>query len=160
MVWMLSQLIALGWSRPFCGPTRTSVDRPRMVLVMGATVTLVRRGRISSRVRTTTGRGLSRRAMCSGRMTSYGGSVEVAEHGPGGRRGEPLQIRVVTVLGQDREVAHGQLPPPLTLHRPGHHRGPARRLVGGHELVHEVDQLVRQPHSDLLTHTKTIPPWD
>src|ERR1700754_2285645 len=101
---MLSQEMALGWSRPFSGPTRTSVDRPRIVLVIGATVTLVRRGRISSRVSTTTGRGLSSRAMCSGRT-----SVEVAEHGPGGRGRQTLEVGVVAVLAQDRQVAGGQL---------------------------------------------------
>lgn len=40
-------------------PTDTSVCSPRLVDVIGATVTQARNGRTSSRVRTTTGRSLS-----------------------------------------------------------------------------------------------------
>src|SRR5689334_5142730 len=157
MVWMLSQEIALGWSSPFCGPTSTSVERPRIVLVIGATVTLVSRGRMSSRVSTTTGRGLSSRAMCSGRTVSY--SVEV-EDGARGGGGQAVEVVVPAVLAQDGEVACGQFAAALAFHRPGDHGRPARCLVGGHEFVHEVDQLVRQPNGDLFAHTKTIPLWD
>ena len=45
----LSQLTTLSCLTPFAGPTGTSVDRPRMVLVIGATVTRLRWGRTSSR---------------------------------------------------------------------------------------------------------------
>lgn len=68
MVWMLSQLTTLSRSRPLAGPTGTSVEMPRTVEVIGATVTRARWGRISSRVRTTTGRTLSRRAVWMGRI--------------------------------------------------------------------------------------------
>jgi hypothetical protein len=56
---MLSQLTTLSWVSPLTRPTGTSVDSPRMVVVMGAIVTRARCGRTTSRVRTKTGRVLS-----------------------------------------------------------------------------------------------------
>jgi hypothetical protein len=41
-VTMLSQLITEAWPRPLRRPTGTSVDSPRIVVVIGATVTRVR----------------------------------------------------------------------------------------------------------------------
>ncbi|CCW11331.1 hypothetical protein EBESD8_18690 [Rhodococcus aetherivorans] len=56
---MLSQLTTESFFNPFAGPTGTSVDNPRTVPVIGATVTLPRCGRTNSRVNTNTGRVLS-----------------------------------------------------------------------------------------------------
>src|ERR1700691_2892774 len=63
IVLMLSQLTTEGPARPFAVSTGTSLESPRIVVVIGATVTVERRGRTSSRVRTRTGRALSRCAM-------------------------------------------------------------------------------------------------
>jgi hypothetical protein len=56
---MLSQLTTLSWSSPLRGPTRTSVVSPRLVLVMGATVTQDNRCSFACRVRMSAGRRLS-----------------------------------------------------------------------------------------------------
>src|SRR5580698_9996912 len=66
---MLSQLTTEGPARPLSVSTGTSVESPRMVVVIGATVTVFRCGRTSSRVRTSTGRALSRCAMWIGRIS-------------------------------------------------------------------------------------------
>src|ERR1044072_2172649 len=65
---MLSQLTTEGPARPLALSTGTSVESPRMVVVIGAIVTAVMCGRTSSRVRTSTGRALSSRAMWIGRI--------------------------------------------------------------------------------------------
>lgn len=56
---MLSQLTTLGWSRPLRGPTGISLVMPRMVLVIGATVTQLRRWSFDALVRMSAGRRLS-----------------------------------------------------------------------------------------------------
>jgi hypothetical protein len=56
---MSLQLTTLSCVSPLTRPTATSVDSPRMVVVMGAMVTRVRCGRTASRVRTRSGRVLS-----------------------------------------------------------------------------------------------------
>src|SRR5664279_3970869 len=69
MVVMLSQLTTDGLESPFAASTCTSVESPRIVVVIGATVTVTRCGRTSSRVRTSTGRALSSCATWIGRIT-------------------------------------------------------------------------------------------
>jgi hypothetical protein len=49
---MLSRLMTHAWSSPSAVPTATSTERPRIVLVIGATVTRLLRGRTWSRVKT------------------------------------------------------------------------------------------------------------
>src|SRR5215217_2775725 len=59
-------------SNPFAGPTDTSVDSPRIVLVIGAIVTVFICGRTISRVSTSTGRALSSAATWIGRIKGRG----------------------------------------------------------------------------------------
>src|SRR5947209_3230087 len=59
---MWSQAMTDRSSSPFAGPTATSVESPRIVFVIGATVTVFKCGRTTSRVSTSTGRVLSNRA--------------------------------------------------------------------------------------------------
>src|SRR5829696_7609794 len=65
---MLSQLTTEGPARPLALLTGTSVESPRIVVVIGAIVRVVICGRTSSRVRIRTGRALSSRAMWIGRI--------------------------------------------------------------------------------------------
>ena len=67
IVCTLSQEITLAISRPFVGPTGTSVGNPLALDVIGATVTCVMAPRTPARVKMTTGRDLSRRAIWIGR---------------------------------------------------------------------------------------------
>ena len=60
IVTILSQFTTESWPSPLARPTGISMDRPRAVEVTGATVTCVRCGMTISRVRTRTGRALSR----------------------------------------------------------------------------------------------------
>jgi hypothetical protein len=54
---------APSWSNPLGAPTRTSLDRPLTVVVMGSTVAVDIALRVAARVRTSTGRVLSRCAV-------------------------------------------------------------------------------------------------
>lgn len=63
MMTILSQFTTESWPSPLARPTGISTDRPRAVEVTGATVTCIRCGMTISRVRTRTGRALSRCAM-------------------------------------------------------------------------------------------------
>src|SRR5450759_537652 len=90
MVVTLSQLTTEGPARPFAALTATSVESPRTVVVMGATVTVVRYGRTTSRVRIRTGRGLSSCATWMGRIRA--GRRACGRHA---RPGQPA-------LGSDR----------------------------------------------------------
>src|SRR5215218_5344708 len=65
---MFSQLTTEGPASPLALLTATSVESPRTVVVIGAIVTAVICGRTSSRVRISTGRALSSRAMWIGRI--------------------------------------------------------------------------------------------
>src|SRR5215213_492941 len=65
---MLSQLMTENPARPLAVSTATSVESPRMVVVIGAIVTAAICGRTTSRVRTSTGRALSSRAIWIGRI--------------------------------------------------------------------------------------------
>src|SRR5690625_661468 len=88
MVVTLSTDAAHSWSRPFARPRSTSLDSPLIVEVTGATVTFVMTPRAASRVRTTTGRVLSRRARRISRTSAV--DLEVA--------GRPLHQRIQVVL--------------------------------------------------------------
>lgn len=69
--WTLSRFATDGCRIPSSGPSGTSVDRPRMVEVTGAMITEWRSRPNGSRVRTMTGRVLSRSAsQTSPRRTS------------------------------------------------------------------------------------------
>jgi hypothetical protein len=56
---MLSQLMTPSWPSPFRRPTGTSLVRPRIVLVIGATVSQVKRWSLDGRVKIRAGRCVS-----------------------------------------------------------------------------------------------------
>src|SRR3984885_3897535 len=97
MVTMLSQLTTDSWPMPLSGPAGTSVDRPRTVAVIGATVTCCRWGSTSSRVSTRTGRALSRWATWIG-LT--GRVYRVPGHVPD----ECGKVRVLAGFGENRGI--------------------------------------------------------
>jgi len=99
---MLSQLTTDGPAKPLEVSTGTSVESPRMVVVIGATVTVERCGRTSSRVRMSTGRALSICATWIGRIRS-GKRGALA----GGVLGQPGKLRIRAGAGQDLCVASG-----------------------------------------------------
>src|ERR1039457_1212649 len=130
---MLSQLTTEGPARPFAASTFTSVESPRMVVVIGATVTVARCGRTSSRVRSSTGRALSSCATWIGRIrpAERAGrrrarrARQAPDPGRGGEEAGPAELcRVVrrgsAASGKLRGQADGVLGEPGKLRiRPG-----------------------------------------
>ena len=110
----LSIEMALACSSPRAGPTGTWLDRPLTVDVMGATVTFVMAARAASRVRTTAGRTLSRRAR----------RISLTRQSSARRPGDEL-IEVVgrTLAGEDGRVPYGRAAPRLALERLPDKRG-------------------------------------
>lgn len=60
-------------------------------------------------------------------------------------------------LSKDGRVLRRDLPPSFTIHRPRHNGRPATGLAVLDELINELDEVVRKPNGDLLTHTKMVP---
>ena len=83
---MLSQLMTLSWSSPLRGPTGTSLVMPRIVVVMGATVTQVSRWSLERRVRINAGRRLSNWTAAMVRINPTRGGVGRADCRSPGRR--------------------------------------------------------------------------
>jgi len=86
--------------------------------------------------------------------------VWIAARRLGGSRNVASQRREIwigTAGGQDLGVAGSDRPASFALQRTDHDGGATALLSGGHDRVHEVDQVVRQPGGDLLAHTTTLP---
>ncbi len=151
MVTTLSTATAHSWSRPFAGPTGTSLPSPFTVVVMGATVTFVIAPRAASRVSTRTGRVLSRCARAISR---------IVHHGAEARRGPQHQVIEVirrALLDEDLGVELGCAAPELALDRYRDELGPALRAPATDDLVESDDEIVRETNGDLSAHGSTIP---
>jgi hypothetical protein len=73
--------------------------------------------------------------------------------------GKPGKLRIRTGAGQDLGIARGDQAPALALERPRNDRSPAVSGAGIDDLVNEIDKLVWESNSDLLTHTNMVPDW-
>src|SRR5664280_2963842 len=136
MVTTLSREMTLSYSSPFADPTGTSLLSPLAVDVIGATVTFVMAARAAARVRTTTGRVLSRRARQISRTLV--GDVDVA-CGPGH---QGVQFIVSPLLAQDRGVVFGGLAAHLPFQGDANQGSTAGGLALGHGLVQEGHHLL------------------
>jgi hypothetical protein len=149
----LSRATAHSWSSPLPRPTRSSLDKPRMVLVMGATVTFVMAPRAASRVSTRAGRVLSRRTRQISRTSSVR-QVDVRRRPPD----DAVEVVVGALAAKGVRVALGQEPSHLALHRGRDERRATRRLTVSHRAVEEGDHLVGKANCDLGAHAASVPP--
>jgi len=91
---MLSQLTTLSWSNPLRGPTGTSLVIPRIVLVIGATVSQVKRWSLDRRVKIKAGRRLSSWTDAMVRAAPISPASDAAGRAPHpapGRRARPVE---------------------------------------------------------------------
>jgi hypothetical protein len=73
--------------------------------------------------------------------------------------GKPCELRVRTGAGKDPGIAFGEGAATLTLERTFDDRCAAASRAGVHDLIDEVDQIVRESNSDLFAHPKMVASW-
>lgn len=73
--------------------------------------------------------------------------------------GKAGKLGILTRSSEDLGVACGDRTATLALERTGHYRSPTGLGTGDHELVDELDQLVREADGDLLAHPMMVPNW-
>lgn len=72
---------------------------------------------------------------------------------------EPCERWVRTRAGKDPGIAFGEGATTLALKRTGNDYRPAASGARVDDLVHEVDEIVRKSHSNLLAHPKMVAKW-
>ena len=73
--------------------------------------------------------------------------------------GKASKLGILTRSSKNLDVACSDRTPPFTLKRTRHDRRPAGLGAGPDEFVDELNQLVRETYSDLLSHTVMVPLW-
>lgn len=74
--------------------------------------------------------------------------------------GQAVHVRIVTVDRQDCGVPGRDDTASFAFQSSRNEIGAAGRLSVTDHLVKELDQVIRQPHRDLLAHPNTVPDWD
>jgi hypothetical protein len=73
--------------------------------------------------------------------------------------GKAGKLGILTRSRKDLSIACRDCTATLALERTRYDRRPTRLGSGADEFVHEVDQLVRETHRDLLAHPMMVPSW-
>ena len=73
---------------------------------------------------------------------------------------ETFELGIGTRAGKDLRVARRDHSSTLSLECARHDRSTAAFPSALNDFVDERDKIVRETHSDLLTHTRTVPAWE
>lgn len=70
--------------------------------------------------------------------------------------GQPGKLRVWSGMREDLGIFFSDGTSALTFERSRDHRCAAPRVASGDSLIHELNELIRQPNGDLLAHPNMV----